>query len=190
MVRRISGGERLGHGRLSRFAAAWLMLVVGLATDSTVAQPAAPENDVKVAYLYNFARFVTWPATTNTTFSIGIMEPDALGDALGVLAQRSVRGRPVRIVDLSKTPRQRCDLVYLNGLSELDIRGALKALSGRPVLTVGDEHEFISWGGMVALWRKRERVQFDIHAGRVRGAGLTPSGQLLEVAATVRGGEP
>ena len=148
------------------------------------------ENAAEVAYLYNFARFISWPPSSNTTFTIAVLDTEALGSAANLLAGRTVRGMPVRLVAMDDPAAAECRIAYLNGPNGADVRRALEQLDGRPVLTVGNGMEFMQWGGMVSLWTERKRLRFEIHAGRLRLAGLVASAQLLEVATAVRGGEP
>jgi hypothetical protein len=56
------------------------------------------------------------------------------------------------------------------------------------VLTVSDDQKFLDQGGIVRLRQVDGRLRFDIDAGAARRAGLRISSQMLQLAATVRGG--
>ena len=72
-------------------------LVVTLAAAAAAAQ-ARGEFEVKAAYLYNFARFVEWPAaaTARDPFTICVLGSDPFGRALDTtVANVSLRGAKV-----------------------------------------------------------------------------------------------
>ena len=64
----------------------------------------------------------------------------------------------------------------------------LAALEDAPVLTVGEGAEFADQGGMIAFQLRDEVVRFDVNVGRVEGARLRMSSQLIRLAQRVIGG--
>jgi hypothetical protein len=60
------------------------------------------EYEIKAAYLFNFAKFVEWPAGTfdsNTSpILIGILGEDPFGDSLNrTIEGKSINGHPIRL---------------------------------------------------------------------------------------------
>src|ERR1700679_3175966 len=74
-----------------------------LAAGRAVAQEPAPsENQVKAAFLYNFAKFIKWPDDSfpekNTPITIGILGENPFGTDLEVAVKnRTISGHPVVI---------------------------------------------------------------------------------------------
>ena len=63
---------------------------------------ASSEYQVKTAYLYNFAKFIQWPAgafaDSSSPIVIGILGEDPFGNSLDqVVSQRQAQGRSLRI---------------------------------------------------------------------------------------------
>src|SRR2546425_7693406 len=61
-----------------------------------------PEYDLKAAFLFNFARFVEWPAEAfadaTSPFTIGILGDDPFGKSLdAIVASETVRDRPLLV---------------------------------------------------------------------------------------------
>jgi hypothetical protein len=66
----------------------------------------------------------------------------------------------------------------------------LRAASTRPILTVGEDPDFLDRGGIIHLRLAGHRLRFDINASQAQRVGLTLSAQLMRLAQSVRGGVP
>ncbi len=149
------------------------------------------EYQLKAAFLYNFAKFVEWPAETGRsadsfTFCIGGEEPFRI---IGpYLAGKKVHGRViiVRAVETS-AGTSGCHLLFV-GAASIHLQNALRRISG-PVLTVGESTDFIISGGMINLARENNRLRFEISRSAGERGGLKFSSQLLKLA-TPRGSNP
>ncbi|WP_025322045.1 YfiR family protein [Deferrisoma camini] len=164
-------------------------------------RPAAPaggartgrEQEVKLAYLYNLARFARWPRDdppTAGTFRFGIWGDDPFGPLWNELIGRVVHGRPVEVVRVRTARDARaCRVVFLAGATVPAVGRMLEALDGWPVLTVSDQPGFVDRGGMVGFVRRGEKIRFEVNLGRVRAAGLRISAEVLRLALRVVGQE-
>jgi hypothetical protein len=155
-----------------------------------LAQPTL-ENDVKATFLYNFTKFVEWPAAArDATFRVC-----ALGDAAFIaaldrtIADESIDGqRLVRVEPHSPEDARHCAILYVGGTS--GERGAplIAAVRDLPVLTVGEGPQFLKRGGTIGFFLENNRVRFDISLRAAQRSGLKISSKLLRVARTVEGG--
>ena len=59
-----------------------------------------------------------------------------------------------------------------------------------PVLTVGDDTDFLEQGGIINLRTVDGRVRFEINLAQARHVGLSIDSQLLRLAQRVVGGRP
>ena len=147
------------------------------------------EYAIKAAYLFNFARFVAWPAGTHCdALRIVVVGDDPFGDELDrVLADKRVSGLPLAA---TRWPRMRdpepCSVIFVASSERAD--KILESVRARPVLTVGESREFLDNGGAIALVLERGRVRFDVNARAVSEAGLWLDSRLLGLARTVEGG--
>ncbi|HFQ90441.1 MAG TPA: YfiR family protein [Desulfobulbus sp.] len=170
---------------------AQLVLLCCLVTAGQCAQQ-VEEPVLKVAYLYNFSKYVHWPqdgppSSPPEPFDICVIRGERLRLPLKQLEKRSVGGRPIITHLLSGLPRQQvCEMVYFVDSSRSEVAAALKRLAGRPVLTVADLTGFAVQGGMIELTREDDRIRFRINVDKIREAGLRVSSRLLKLATIVR----
>ncbi len=172
-------------------ALAQMLLLCVLATAGQCAQK-VEEPVLKVAYLYNFSKYVQWPqdgphTPPSLTFDICVIRGEQLRVPLKQLEKRSVNGRPIVTHLLSDLPGNHvCEMVYFADSTRSEIAADLKLLAGQPVLTVADLSGFAVQGGMIELTRVNDRLRFRINVDKVREAGLRISSRLLKLATIVR----
>ena len=142
------------------------------------------EDQFKAAYLFNFVKFVEWPAGAATDALTvcflggeGVYEALASGiDVKRVGARKLIArqlGQPATVAD--------CEVLYADAAS-MDPSLAV----GLPVLTVSDAPQFATRGGMIELFTENHRLRFVINVGNVHRAGLRISSDLLKLAASVQ----
>lgn len=164
-----------------------LGLVAILCQTSCLVGQTSLEYQVKAAYLYNFAKFVTWPITENAgTMTICVMGKDPFGSILDdAVRGKSVRGQPITVRRLQRnTQPQGCQIVFADfGGGVCPSHSAETEWDG--ILLVGEGGDFAKCGGMIGLTLKDGRVQFDINVDAVTKAHLEVSSKLLQVASVV-----
>jgi hypothetical protein len=175
----------------------WLLLLWSLTGGVTPGQAQKRQFDeyqVKAVFLYNLTCFVFWPqaafASLDAPFRIVIYGNDPFGPLLDrVMANETVQGRPIVIERVTATvPVPPCQMLFVTAAAQPQAAGQAAALSGEPVLTVGETPQFISGGGMINLQTDHNRVQLQINSGaarRAEGGGLILSAKLLRVATLV-----
>jgi len=150
------------------------------------------ENDLKAAFLYNFAKYVEWPPAAFSganveSFRICVRaDPVFIRSIDAIVAGESIHGRRViRSVPSTIEEVRGCHILFV-GRAELDgSQRLLAATAGSPVLTVSDHFDFLKRGGTIAFVRDGTRIRFDVNAMRAQIDGLTISSRLLRVARRV-----
>jgi len=149
---------------------------------SSSATAAPIESEVKAAYLYKMASFVTWPsaafASASAPFRICVLNRADVAGPLGELARGSQAwGRPV-VVSTVAGPQDgnQCQILYVG-----DGRAALSETA--PVLTVTDRGA--TSPGVVEFTVEQAHVRFVVHRGQADARRLQISSKLLAVAAAV-----
>jgi len=175
--------------QLARAAIAW---VLPAATGLLAQQPKPSEYQVKAAYLYNFGRFVKWPARTATgkddSFAVCVLGQDPFGQTLdSTLAGEALDGKPVEVRRISR-PQQAgdCRILFISSAEESHLKEILAVLEQGGVLTVSDMADFTRRGGMIQFVLEGGRIRFEINLANAESARLVLSSELLKVAATVR----
>jgi hypothetical protein len=174
--------------------AVWASLAVLVALGSSPS-----EYEVKAAFLYNFAKFVEWPAESfaapDDPLRLCIVGADPFGSMLDdTVGRKPIGGRPVKITRLRSAPRRgQCHVLFMAESEDARIANLLLTTSGEPVLTVSDAEDFAERGGMIGMRMDHNRVRFEINMISARQADLKISSQLLKVATQIIGyfeGEP
>ena len=155
----------------------------------------ADEYRLKAAFVYRFPQFVQWPAAAlegRQSIDVCIVRPDPFGAILlELLKGEAVNGRPLqaRQLDADDSP-DGCHVVVVAGAAARRGGGLVTRLSGRPVLTIGDDPSFLPNGGIIVMKIVDSRVRFEVSLTNARSSGLQINAQLLRLALAVHGGQP
>jgi hypothetical protein len=162
------------------------------ASTNTYPQTSRPdEYKVKAAYVYNFGKFVKWPADSpanqSGSFTICVLDQDPFGATLqSTLAGESVGGKPVAI---KRLPRPQdasgCHILFIDSAEGRDLKGILAAIDDSSVLTVSDMPDFSKHGGMIQFVLQGDRVRFEINLDGAEKSHLVFPSELLKVAVAV-----
>lgn len=151
------------------------------------------EAHVKAAYIYNFARFVEWPAgTAGGPIRIGVLGHGDLASPLEETVRgKSVGGRAIKITPIaSAAEAECCEILLIEHSESKHEKEIAQALAGKPVLTVSDEEGASRNGVIIAFQLVDESVRFQINQDAATRAGLKISSQLLKVAVQAPGRKP
>ncbi len=185
---------RFANGRLIPV----LSMAVGLLASAVPADQtprSASEYELKAAFLYNFANFVSWPpeafARSDSPFVIGVIGTDPFGPALEqVLNGQRWNGRPLTIARLSRPQEIRSVHLLFVSESEKKHWPEVQAAAGPSILTVSDMRDFCALGGMIQFVVERNRLGFNMNVAAANRARLAVSSKLLKLANTVTRVDP
>jgi hypothetical protein len=186
--------QRVTDGRpgpFSQFMALMIAWILVGASYLNAQQPTPTEYEVKAAYLYNFGKFVGWPAKVTAAselFSICVLGEDPFGSTFdATIAGESINGKKVVVKRIAK-PQDAvsCRILFISSSEESRLKEILATLDNTSVLTVSDISQFTRRGGMIRFVMEANRVRFEVNLTTAEHAGLTLSSQLLKVAISVR----
>lgn len=152
-----------------------------------LAKPA--EYEVKAAFLYNFGKFVKWPAGGNRSdFRICVLGEDPFGTTLdSILEGETVDGKRVAARRISVPgDAASCQIVFISSSEEKRLKAILEVLGRTNALTVSEIPQFTQRGGMIGFLLAGGKVRFEVNLVPAEGAGLTLSSDLLRVATSVK----
>ncbi len=163
------------------------------ASSSALGQQRPSEYQVEAAYLYNFGRFVEWPAkgaTTpqNSSFTICVLGDDPFGHALdATLAGETIGNQKVTARRISGPQMAAdCQILFISSSEANRLNKIIEALDKNAVLTVSDIPQFSQRQGMIQFVSEENRIRFEVNLTATQRAGLTLSSELLKVATAVR----
>jgi hypothetical protein len=146
------------------------------------------EARLKSAFIFNFAKFVEWPADAfsepNSPLVVCIVGQESLAAELAQLIQgKSANGRPVVVRRFAVGQELRpCHILFISAKNEGSLSQILKAARGASVLTVGETEGFIKAGGIIRFIAVKDRLQFEISSASAEHSGLKISSRLMRLA--------
>jgi hypothetical protein len=174
------------------------MLIVALAifgSRSSAAQAAAayPEEAVKAVFLYRFAGYVTWPASTANApqFTIAVLGEENVAEQLkGLLPEHPIQGRPARVATIQGIGQLGdAQMLYIGAGVTGKLSVFIQALKDRPVLIVTDQPGALEEGSTVNFLIEQQHVRFEISTVAAKRSGLLIGSDLLAVAERVKTGD-
>jgi hypothetical protein len=170
---------------------AGLLLAAVLTPVNARAQPSgASQYDVEAVYLYNFAKFVRWPAgRPGATINICVAAQKVFVDSLTkVVAGEQIETRPLTVRTIQRPEDEAaCDILFIDSSAKERLDGLLTMVSSKPILTVSDIPDFLDRGGMIQLLLVGNRMRFTVDLRPIARSGIALSSELLKVAVAVRG---
>jgi hypothetical protein len=148
------------------------------------------EYQVKAAYLYNFAKFVEWPAATfsgpSAPVIFGILGVDPFGKNIDALMGKTINGRNILVRRYhSLAEIQKCHVLFISASEHWHLGLILKSLSHSGMLLVSDMDSFASHGGMIGFIVTGRTIGFEVNVDAVTRAGITLHSRLMSMAVIV-----
>ncbi len=150
------------------------------------------EHQVKAAFVFNFVKFVEWPAGAfadeRTPIQIGVAGKGAILEALEAAVKgKEVGGREL-VVRRVETPEEasQVNVLFLGADVDAGLTTWLAAAAKTNVLTIGESEVFQKSDGMIAFVWQGDRLRFEINVAEAERARLRVSAQLLKLASKVR----
>lgn len=155
------------------------------------AENEALEYRVKAAFLFNFTKFVEWPATAFPNASTPLTICVLGNDPFGTMLDETVRGKNVnnrmlvvrRIAQVADS--RDCRVLFISDSERLRLRDITRALQDQPILTIGETQDFTDARGMIRFVIVNGKVRFIVNRGATEQAHLALSSKLLSVAEAV-----
>jgi YfiR/HmsC-like len=164
-----------------------LAIALSVFASAGEAQP-IDEYQVKAAFLFNFAKFVEWPAQTfkspTDPIAICVLGTNPFGHSLeDAVDGKSVEGRKFSVRQFND-PEQTagCQILFVASRQKRPLSEA--ALLG--VLTIGESRGFAADGGVIEFRIDHGKVRFEINLIAAEQRKIRISSKLLSLALIVR----
>jgi hypothetical protein len=156
----------------------------------TAQEPTAIEPHVKAAFIYNFLKFIEWPAETLAAgpLIVCVTGSPAVADSL---KKATTQGRPldhdVTVLEITAdaVPKS-CHLIYVGQADEATARRWLALLNGSTAFSVSDCARFARLGGVANFFVEDGRLRFAVNVDAARRASLHISSRMLMLATIVK----
>jgi hypothetical protein len=195
-----SGGNRSAEADRPIFSpsSAWVLacLLLFLACPYAFSQSEGnAEYPLKLAFLFNFTKFIEWPAdafpSADAPMEICVVGQDPFGDDLEQsLRRRTVDNRPMAIRrSRPGDDLKGCQIVFVTAEANGQAASIVSRLKNSSVLTVGETKGFAANGGVVNFIVEENKLRFEINLDAAKLTGLSLSSKLLALAKIVRNSE-
>lgn len=151
---------------------------------STTAFASRNVSNIKVALIYQFAKFTQWPQYSGQNIGFCTLGVNDITVALGVLKDKQVHQRTVIVHKMRHIEEviSRCQVLFIATTEPKAVSTILEKLTDSPVLTVGAHKGFLEQGGMINLVRFGLKQRFEVNNEIAKKADLKLSSKLLQVA--------
>jgi TonB family protein len=155
-------------------------------------QPNATEDQVKAAYLLNFAKLAEWPSSVlpdgTTPLVIGVSggNEDFLAVLRTLVAGKTAGTHPFQVKAVSSAEEMNlCQLIFFrSSVGHKHIGSAISSITASGILLVGEDEEFLGQGGMISLVRDGKSIRFAVNADNLDRSGIHFSAKILALAKT------
>ncbi|MDD5712094.1 MAG: YfiR family protein [Smithellaceae bacterium] len=186
------GVNPITRKRLWRIFLALLAIFMGFTSlDARAEQPT--EDQVRAAFIYNFAKYVEWPESAlrdeDKSIVIGVLTEDDFDTVLSEsIWGKTLKGKKVLVkhFDTAEDAVAHCHILYIDSSASGYMPAILDALGKAPILTISNVDRFTAKGGMIGFVREGANIRFEINEHAAERVGLKISSQLLKLARTVR----
>lgn len=169
-----------------------------LGASALKARAAAREDAVRTRMVLSIVNgiihYTRWPNLGGKLEVCLIGESDyfSLFDRLSAPIQEVV-GVPATFVRIKKPEEavSQCNLIYVGRWKEYDTRQLLSTLAGQPILSIGEEREFCSMGGMFCLdLNDPGEVHFSTNLDAISRSKVRVNPQVLRLAERLKAATP
>ena len=149
------------------------------------------EFKIKAAMIYNFTKYVEWPASglpTGNPLNVCITGSSTLRQHLDQLQGKQVNGRTISVrfimlpIEISG-----CNLLFIDRSEQHRLPSFVQQANRKPILTVSDIDQFTIHGGMIGFVEQDDKIRFEINQENASQAGINISSKLLKLARVVKG---
>ena len=162
-----------------------LIILFLLLVPATASVATEGEYQVKAAMLYNFAKFVDWPAdsfATENRITFCLVGKSPLNGPIQSMQGKSVKGRAMVIRPVVRPDEvDGCQILFIPQSERTHASAYLQQSSHYSILTVSDLEKFTVSGGMIGFYEEDDKIRFEINLEAAQKRRLQISSYLLNL---------
>lgn len=159
-----------------------LIILISLFNSAIASHHNEDKRLFKAAFVYNFAKFTTWPDNTAHKPNIKLCTQgnDQLVTDLTRLKGKIIKGKELSVIPLNNIGE--CNMLYIGASSEQNFTEILKMVRNKPILTISEIDNFARSGGIIELNHQKGQTSIIINLETARTSNLELSSRLLMLA--------
>ncbi|MHC1726001.1 MAG: YfiR family protein [Syntrophobacteraceae bacterium] len=177
------------HSRIKVISAVCLLILsLGKMACGMVYAAESDEYTLKLAFIYNFAKFVEWPhLDPEAPIVFCIMGDDPFGNSIVNIESKMVGQRKIVVRrNPDRETLKECQILFISASEKQRLEQSLREVKGLSILTISDIPDFIRSGGIIGFRVSNDKIRFQVNLASARSSGLEISSQLLKLAESVR----
>ncbi|MCE5187492.1 MAG: YfiR family protein [Planctomycetaceae bacterium] len=185
------------------------------AAEVDLKSPEEMEYEVKAAFIYNFMKFIQWPAQkeikegqNDTPIQIAIIGNNPFKKSFQHILDKNVQGRAIHLVEMESFEQfkksypnkqaalasyqqaympalAQCHLAFICESESNSLRDLLGLTNGQALVTVSDLPDFAATSGMIGFVMEKKKVRFEVNLDVAQKETIKISSQLLGLARRV-----
>ncbi len=140
----------------------------------------------KAAFIYNFAKFTTWPDDAwqrqPDTITLCTVGNDSLTPGLNKLSGRVIRDRTLKVIRLPDKINNQCHIIYIGQTHHQRYKRLITQTRDKAILSISQIPGFAENGGIIELHRRGGQTSISVNLDSANNAGITLSSRLLILA--------
>ncbi len=162
----------------------FLLLIVPL---SIFASSASLES-IKVAYIYNIAKFVTWQEKDSSSpFTICSYSNSSISKSIKTLENQKIKDKVILIKnDIKDNQLEECQILFISNNENSKLNKILDTTKKKQILTISDYPKYNTQGVIINLYEENEKLRFKINQEEAQNYKIDISSQLLWMATIVK----
>src|SRR5579875_351441 len=138
---------------LSAALAVFACFVFGVPGIAAAAAPSrASQSDVEAVYLFDFGKFIRWPAGADQgPMTLCVASSAPFADALQkTVSNETIDARVLQVRRVTgPADESDCAILFIEAAQHLPVGELLQPVADKPTLTVSDMPDFLDRGGMI-----------------------------------------
>jgi hypothetical protein len=169
-----------------------LVSLAGLCVEARADDPTVSESELKAAFLYNFTRFIEWPAEAfkaeSDPLQVTVFDDEDFAKTLTqLLADKKAHNRHFLVKNITSAKDAKgSHILFVPKERTKQMPQVMDILGELPVLTIGESPQFLNQGGIINMSFQDNQLRFEIHASAAEKAKLAISSRLMRLATNVR----
>ncbi len=142
---------------------------------------------IKVAYIYNIAKFITWKIEKESSkFQICSYPNSSIDQTLKTLENKKIKDKVIMINnDIEDNQLKECRILFISKNEHLKLDKILQITQKEKVLTISDYSNYSNQGVIINIYEKSNKLHFKINQEEAKKAEIDISSQLLGMATIV-----
>jgi len=176
-----------------------LLVTILLLQEVNILADASPYQ-LKAAFVHKFLLFIDYPESSNKDdaakqLTICIFGKNPFKNYFNPVIGTNIKGRKLTVKGLHPNSKidtlLKCQAIFFSKKNQTNlVKQTLKKVKNQPILTIGENKNFLKWGGLIRLYESENRTVFDINVKEGTLSKIRFRSQMLRIAENVIDYEP